>query len=116
MDNNAYHVFEWIDALQAMHATEVLCAAAVVLLLIDYFFATDGPAQFGYFCLAAATFFIAYRASWSPLGCLLVFVACWVLLAILHRLVFYRFLSNAPPPPHAADVTPAEAAPEAGDR
>ena len=109
MEARAFEIYEVIDRLQALHAAECLLGAAVVLLLIDYFFPTDIPAQFGYACLAGAAFFIAYQASWSPLTCLITFVACWVLLGILHRLIFFRFLSNAPLPPGVAttDGSPA---------
>lgn len=60
--DQVFQVFELIDGLQAYYAAEILLGLGVLLILVDYFFPTDAPAHFGYFCIALATFFIAYRA------------------------------------------------------
>ena len=94
--DQVFQVFELIDGLQAYYAAEILLGLGVLLILVDYFFPTDAPAHFGYFCIALATFFIAYRASWAPVWCVAVFVAAWILLGLLHRFFFRNFLENAP--------------------
>ena len=109
MDDQAFKIFELIDRLQALHAPEILLGAAVLLILVDYFFPTDVPAHFGYLCLALAAFFIAYQASLAPAWCLAVSLGAWILLAVLHRLVFYQFLSNAHDAELEDDSEPAEA-------
>ena len=71
---------------------EVFAIAAVVLVLIDYFFPVDFPAYIGYLCFALAMFFGV------PLGFMqsvLAAVGIWVLLLILHKVWFRHFLTNA---------------------
>lgn len=71
---------------------EVLFVAAVVLVLIDYFFPVDFPAYFGYLCFAGGMFFaLPYGLNPSIVIALLIFA----LLLTLHKLWFTKFLTNA---------------------
>ena len=108
-----YQVFEMIDWLQANHILEILLAAGVLFILVDYFFPTDLPAHFGYLSLALGTFFIAYRASIAPVWCIVICLVSWAILGILHRLVFFKFLSNAPGLNPVSTAAEQEANPEA---
>ena len=86
-------MYELIETLQDYHIAEALIGLSVLLVLIDYFFPTDVPAHFGYFCFGAGMFFLV------PLGLsasAAVGVGIWLLLALLHQLLFRRFLTNAP--------------------
>ena len=75
------------------HAMEILFVLAVVLILVDYFFPVDYPAYIGYLCFAAGMFF---AVPFTVLPSLLIAFGIWILLLILHRLLFTRFLTNAP--------------------
>ena len=89
-------IFDWIDTLIAWHAVEVLVGFGTLLVLVDYFFPTDVPAHFGYVCLAAAMFFVAYMAGLAPATSALVCLGVWGLLAVLHRVWWGKLLENAP--------------------
>ena len=89
-----------IGLLQSYHAFEILLTLAGVLILIDYFFPTDWPAHLGYLCAGAATFFGMFRTGpnvlWDLPKAAGLGVAVWIVLEILHQLVFRHFLTNAP--------------------
>ena len=74
-------------------AMEILFVLAVVLVLVDYFFPVDYPAYFGYFCFAAGMFFVV---PFGVVTSLLVALGIWIVLLVLHRVLFTRFLTNAP--------------------
>jgi hypothetical protein len=83
--------------MQSYHAAEIFLIAGAILILVDYYFATDWPAHVGYFCVAASVFFHIWTGSaWEVAQCLLVAVAVDKVLAVLHHLIFFRFLANAP--------------------
>jgi membrane-bound ClpP family serine protease len=85
-------MYEALDLLQAWHAGEILIGLSVVLILIDYFFPTDVPCHFGYFCFAAGMFFLL------PLNLVLSLaasVAIWIVLGVSHQVWFRRFLAVA---------------------
>jgi membrane protein implicated in regulation of membrane protease activity len=88
--------YDLIDKCLQFHAPEILFGLAVVLILIDYFFPTDLPAQFGYLCLSLAVFFVAYLNVFPLWACLVAAAGFFVLLAYLHRSLFCHFLTNAP--------------------
>ena len=86
-----------MDFLANVAATDLplmplLFIAAVVLILVDYFFPVDFPAYLGYLAFAAGMF-------WAfPLGPTLSLVASILLflaLLALHRVWFSRYLTNA---------------------
>ncbi len=80
--------------LWAAHVPELLFVAAVVLVLIDYFFPVDYPAFLGYVCFAAGMFFVLPFGIGGSTACAaLIFVG----LLLLHRVWFSRFLTNAHP-------------------
>ena len=99
-----------IGLLQSYHAFEILLAIAGILILIDYFFPTDWPAHLGYFCAGAAAFFRVIVPDhvgdekflaqpglvWDLTRSLILGIAIWLILEILHQLIFRRFLTNAP--------------------
>ena len=103
-------VFGFLQMLQGSHIFEILLVAAGLLILIDYIFPTDVPAHIGYLCIALAVFFRVSGSFWSteltgepqhqPMNQFFVNVgiglAVWIVLGILHRLIFRRFLENAP--------------------
>ncbi len=79
----------WLSDWPAM---EILFALAVILVLIDYFFPVDLPAYFGYLCFAGGVFFtLPMTAGPSLVVALLVFV----LLLVLHKVWFCKYLTNA---------------------
>lgn len=94
-------VFSFLQMLQGMYIFEILLVAAGILILVDYIFATDVPAHFGYLCIALAVFFKISKSFFFPsmnqffinVG---IAIAVWIGLGILHRLIFRRFLENAP--------------------
>ena len=95
-------MFEFIETLQSFHIAEVLISISVLMIFIDYYFPTDVPAHFGYFCCAAGMFFVV------PLGVLAsaaMGLGIWIFLAILHRFWFKRFLTNAPGTQKSTDET-----------
>ena len=75
------------------HVMEILFVLAIVLILIDYFFPVDYPAYIGYLCFAAGMFF---ALPFTVLPSLLAALGIWILLLVLHRVWFTRFLTNAP--------------------
>lgn len=87
-----YEIIHW---LSTHHAMEILIALGVGLVLIDYFFRTDVPAHFGYFCFAAA-FYFALGGRFTPVTGLFVAIGVWVLLEVMHFVLFSKFLTNAP--------------------
>lgn len=106
-----------IGLLQSYHAFEALLAIAGILILIDFFFPTDWPAHVGYLCAGAAAFFGVFRTgpdiTWDLPKSIALGIGVWILLEILHALVFRHFLTNAEPSePNAGDVAPSEAATE----
>jgi hypothetical protein len=95
-------MYEFIETLQSFHIAEVLISISVLMIFIDYYFPTDAPAHFGYFCFGAGMFFVV------PLGVLasaVIGLGIWLLLAILHRFWFKRFLTNAPGTQKSMDET-----------
>lgn len=71
---------------------EILFIASVVLILIDYFFPVDYPAFIGYFCFAAGIYFVAPFAVGSSLA---LGIIAFIILLLLHRMLFSRYLTNA---------------------
>lgn len=96
----------FLDSLVWLQEHQVhwyLAAVAAVLILVDYYFITDIAAHLAYLASGIAVFF------WIPqsmLVSLLVGLATWLGLEVLHHTVFYRFLHNVPDPsrPPAAPV------------
>lgn len=89
---------ETLAYLQSLYAAEWLLIATAALILIDYFFPTDWPAHLGYVCLAVASFFFVWGSGigpWDLPPSAGLAVGVWVVLAVLHRLLFHRFLTNA---------------------
>ena len=90
---------ETLAYLQSLYAAEWLLIATGALILIDYLFPTDWPAHLGYVCLAAASFFFVWGSGigpWELPPAVGLAVGVWVAMAVLHRLLFYKFLTNAP--------------------
>lgn len=69
-----------------------LFIAAVVLILIDYFFPVDFPAYIGYLCFAAGMFF-ALPLTFVP--SLIVAIVIFLLLLFFHVRLFSQYLTNA---------------------
>ena len=82
-----------IQSLNEMHILWILLAAGLGLVLVDYFFPTDWPAFLGYACFSGAVFFAVGTGLTISLGAA---AGALVALLVLHRLVFSRFLTNAP--------------------
>ncbi|MEM7313121.1 MAG: hypothetical protein AAF497_08200, partial [Planctomycetota bacterium] len=93
-------MLETLTQMQSYHAAEIFLIAAAILILIDYYFATDWPAHVGYFCIAASVFFYVWNTNpgtiWELAPSLLLAIAVDKILAVLHHLFFFRFLANAP--------------------
>ena len=70
----------------------ILFMLAVALILIDYFFPVDYPAYLGYLFFAAGMF---WAFPLGPLFSLLASLGVFVLLLVLHRVWFSRYLTNA---------------------
>lgn len=70
----------------------ILFGLAVLLILIDYFFPVDYPAYIGYLCFAAGMF---WAVPFGPVTSLVSSLVIFVLLLVLHRLWFSRYLTNA---------------------
>jgi vacuolar-type H+-ATPase subunit I/STV1 len=89
-----------------------LFTASVVLILIDYFFPVDWPAYIGY---VAFSFFIGATISLPPIGSLICIPGVFILLLVLHEMLFSRYLTNAPrfeqPKKDRADAKPGTATP-----
>lgn len=86
---------EFIGLSHDYFVPQILAGLAIVLIVIDYWFPTDIPCQFGYFLFAVAFFL------WVPLSVglsLVVALLVWGGLALLHHLVLYRYLANAVSP------------------
>lgn len=89
---------DFLLTLRNYYIVEILFIAAVLLILIDYFFPVDFAAYIGYFCFAAGIFFVA------PFGMafsLVLGVATFAILLLLHRVLFSRYLTNATDRPGA---------------
>ncbi len=71
---------------------EVMFILSVILVLVDYFFPVDLPAYLGYLCFAIGVFF---AAPWQWVGSAILALVVFVLLLILHRTWFTRYLTNA---------------------
>jgi membrane protein implicated in regulation of membrane protease activity len=85
---------DWVARLQEWNAPWYLLVAGVLLILIDYYFRTDAPAHFAYFAFGLVVFFVANL----PLVLSIVAgLATWLVLAILHRTVLYKYLHNTEP-------------------
>lgn len=69
----------------------ILFGAAVVLILIDYFFPVDFPAYIGYLCFALGMF---WALPFGPVPSLVGVVLIFALLLLLHRVLFSRFLTQ----------------------
>ena len=95
----AEQVFEIIDAMRALHVPELLAVVAGVLILVDYFFPTDWPAHVGYVAFSGSMFFVAYMYGLAPVWSLVVAGITWLVLCYLHRVLFRRYLENAPGTP-----------------
>lgn len=74
------------------HAMEILFVLGVVLVLIDYWFPVDYPAFIGYLCFAGG---MLWAVPLGPWGSVLAAVGLFVVLLVLHRVWFHRFLTNA---------------------
>ncbi len=83
-------MYDFVQTLNEFHAMPILLACGAVLLVIDYFFETDIPCQFGYFCFAAALFLALPLSMALSLG---VALGCWILLVILHIAWFHKWLN-----------------------
>ena len=109
-------MIETLANLQSNFAAEALVAIAAILILIDYFFPTDWPAHLGYVGLAVAAFFFVWGgglAPWALQPSIALAIGVWVGLAVLHRLLFSRFLTNAPGREGDAAEEPSPEAPAA---
>ena len=83
----------WIGYAQDCNAFYICLGLAIILVLVDYLFPVDWPAYFGYLMFGAASFFaVTDNITHSLLWGLGVFVG----LLIAHKLLFSRFLTNAP--------------------
>jgi membrane protein implicated in regulation of membrane protease activity len=69
-----------------------LFIAAVVLILIDYFFPVDFPAYIGYLCFSAGMFF-ALPLTFIP--SLIAAIVIFFLLLFFHVQLFSQYLTNA---------------------
>lgn len=74
---------------------EIFFVAAVALILIDYLFPVDWAAYLGYLCFALGMFWAVPFGPWTSL---LVSLLAWLVLLLLHRVWFSRFLTNATGP------------------
>lgn len=92
---------EFLTALDQWHAMEACFVASIVLILIDYFFTVDYPAYIAYL-LCGAGVFLAFPSE-LPVR-LAVGLGTWVVLLVLHRVWFSRYLTNA----HEAAAEPQE--------
>lgn len=88
-------IVEFLDKAAAWHAPWWLLSSAVVLILIDMFFPTDWPARLAYFLAAAGMFFLI---NLSVLASLIVAIAIWIGLELLHHFWWGKYLKNAPAP------------------
>lgn len=70
----------------------ILFALAVALILVDYFFPVDFPAYLGYLCFAAGMF---WGVPFGPVLSLVSSLVIFILLLVLHRVWFSRYLTNA---------------------
>lgn len=70
-----------------------LFTAAVVLVAVDFHFPVDWPAHLGYVAFALGLFLVVPL---TVTASTFVGVLGWLLLEILHALLFGRFLTNAP--------------------
>ena len=86
-------MYDFLLTLSDWHAMEILFIASVALILIDYFFPVDYPAYIGYFCFAAGMFF---ALPFTLLPSFLVAILIFIVLLVLHRVWFSRYLTNAP--------------------
>jgi membrane-bound ClpP family serine protease len=83
---------EILVKLTDWHAMEILFGLAVILVLIDYFFPVDFAAYLGYLCFAGGIFFAVPLA---PGPSLVVAFLVGVLLLVLHKIWFGKYLANA---------------------
>ena len=86
-------MYDLLDALRDYPTAELLIGFSIVLILIDYYFPVDLPAHIGYFCFGAGIFFLVPLAI---LPSMVMALAVWLSLAILHFVWFRKFLTNAP--------------------
>ncbi len=101
------YLSQLFERLAGWHADWLLLAASVVLILIDYFFRTDVPAHLAYFCVGAGTMLRAPLSLWPSVA---VGLAVWILLELLHRQWFGKYLENVPRTvPRAGDQSPSQA-------
>jgi membrane protein implicated in regulation of membrane protease activity len=71
---------------------EILLVLSVALVIIDYFFPIDFPAFLGYFCFALGIFFLLPLSIFLSL---LVAIAVFVALLLLHQNWWGKYLENA---------------------
>lgn len=70
----------------------ILFGLAVLLILVDYFFPVDYPAYLGYLSFAAGMF---WAVPFGPVVSLGASLGIFLLLLLLHRIWFGRYLTNA---------------------
>jgi len=70
-----------------------LLATAIIAVLLDYLFPVDWLAYIGYALFAVFVGATVPVGPWSSLG---IAFAVFVLMLVLHELIFSRFLTNAP--------------------
>lgn len=80
-----------LDSLNSPSVMALLFVAAVLLIAIDYIFATDWSCQVGYVCFSLGMFL---ALPMTPLPSLLAALAIWTMLVILHVLFFRTILEN----------------------
>ena len=83
----------WIGYAQDCHAFYIALILGILLVLIDYFFPVDWAAYLGYLFFGLAAFFGVQENLYHSLYW---FGGVFVGLLILHKLIFSRFLTNAP--------------------
>lgn len=83
-------IFYWLNDHNFVLIFSII---GVVLILIDYFFKTDVPCQFAYILFSIV---IMLSVNYSPLKSLFIGIVAWIVLIILHIVLFRRFLENAP--------------------
>ncbi|QDS85989.1 hypothetical protein [Rosistilla ulvae] len=87
---DAMQLLQWVNNPSVIVG---LFSTAVILVAIDFHFPIDWPAHLGYVAFALGLFLVI------PLNLVastFVGVLGWLLLEIMHALLFGRFLTNAP--------------------
>lgn len=87
---------DFAEILQTVNNPTVIAglfAAATILILIDFYFPVDWPAHIGYAAFGAGVFLVLHL---SVVQCAVAGVGAFVLLEIMHYVLFSRYLTNAP--------------------